>query len=265
MSISGTFAAMTATAQPMAAKPAPASAHGDMTPPANNWTVPPASTGGGYPDAQAEQVQMSGRGIQLDIGHRWGHRATAAIRNARKPFVTQGGAQEASAAAHGDSTAGYYQGHMYDPGPQQFAGSRYEVVPSNVRAIPSFAARTVIHGRPGGQHVDGTGGDWAPTGFPTGEAGRFAIARYSSPTLGAMYSKNALRGVLPNTISTPYNQPGLVGAAGTKSSGIPSNQRFLGSVFTTPALFRSPASMSDAMIAAAPPTEILSDTMGVGM
>lgn len=262
MGISGTFAAMTATSQPMAAKPAPVSRHGEMTQPDDNWSAPPASTGAGYPGAEGVYPQMTGRGIELDIGHRWGHGATPAVRRSRIPFRDQGAAQEASAAAHGDSTAGYYQGHMYDPGPQQFAGSRYEVMPSNVRAIPSFGARTVIHGRPGGQHVDGQGGEWAPTGFPTGEAGRFAVARYSSPALGAMYSKNSLRGVLPNMISTPYNQPALVGAAGTKASGIASNARYLAVPFTTPSLFRSPASESDGIIAAAPAVDTIGPVMG---
>jgi hypothetical protein len=227
MPISGTFAAMTGTAQPMAAKPAPADRHGQRQQPDNAWSAPADATGGGYPDAQAEQVQMTGRGIRLDVGHERGHTGTAATRNARRPWIGQLAAQEASAAAHGDPMAGYFSGHQYDPQAQQFAGSRYDVVASNVRAIPAFSARTVIHGRPGGQHMDGQGGEFAPTGFPTGEAGRFAIARYSSPTLGAMYSRNTLRGVLPQTVATPYNQPGLTGAAGTKGSGIPSNARFL--------------------------------------
>lgn len=265
MAITGTFAAMTATAQPMAAKPAPVDRHGQMTQPADNWSAPADSTGGGYSDPQAVDPQMTGRGIQLDIGHSRGHDATATIRKARSPFRDVGAAQDASAAAHGDPMAGYYEGHQYEPQPQQFAGSRYEVVPNNVRAIPSFGARTVIHGRVGGEFSDGTGGDFAPTGFPIGEAGRWAVARYSSPALGAMYSKNSLRGVLPQMISTPYNQPALSGAAGTKTAGIPSNARFLGVSFTTPALFRSPTSESDAIIAAAPPTSDTGPVMGVGM
>lgn len=269
MAISGTFAAMTATAQPMAAKPAPVARHGQMTQPRDNWSAPAAGTGAGYSDPQPVDPQMTGRGIRLDIGHERGHQGTASTRNARRPYTGRGAqlrAQEAAAGAHGDPMAGYYQGHQYDPQPQQTAGARYEVMPSNVRAIPSFKARTVIHGRPGGQFSDGDGGgDWAPTGFPTGEAGRFAIARYSSPTLGAMYSKNALRGVLPQTVATPYNQPALSGPAGTRTSGIPSNARFLAKPFTTPALFRSPASESDQIIAATPPPSPFGAVLGVGM
>lgn len=268
MAISGTFAAMTGTSQPMAAKPGPNNRHGEMTQPDNAWSAPAATTGGGYPEPAAEDVQMTGRGIRLDIGHERGHGGTAATRNARRPYTgpkAQGAAQDASAAAHGDPMAGYFNGHQYDPQSQQFAGSRYEVQPSNVRAIPSFGARTVIHGRPGGQFSDGQGGEFAPTGFPTGEAGRFAIARYSSPTIGAMYSKNTLRGVLPQMISTPYNQPALVGAAGTKTAGIASNARFLAVPFTTPQLFRSPASESDQIIAGAAPVNPVSDVMGVGL
>lgn len=268
MAISGTFAAMTAQRQPMAAKPAPAQRHGQMQQPDNNWSAPPAGTGAGYPDPQAVDPQMTGRGIRLDVGHERGHEGTASTRYARRPYAGAGSqlaAQTASAAAHGDPMAGYYQGHQYDPMPQQTAGARYDVMPSNVRAIPSFSAHTVIHGRPGGQFSAGSGGDFAPTGFPTGEAGRFAIARYSSPTLGAMYSKNSLRGVLPQTVATPYNQPALSGPAGTKASGIPSNARFLLKGFTTPALFRSPASESDQIIASTPPADAIGPVMGVGM
>jgi hypothetical protein len=263
--ISGTFAAMTAQSQPMAAKPAPANRHGQMTQPDDNWSAPAAQTGAGYPDPQPVDPQMTGRGIRYDVGHERGHGATASVRRARSPFVTQDGAQAASAVAHGDPMGGYWNGHQYDAPPQQFAGSRYEVLPQNVRAIPSFKARTIWHSRAGGQFSEGTGGgDVAPTGFPIGEAGRFAVARYSSPALGAMYSRNPLRGVLPQMISTPYNQPGLSGAAGTKASGIPSNARFLAKPFTTPALFRSPASESDGIIAAAPATPDIGPVMGVG-
>lgn len=269
MPITGNFAAMTATRQPMAAKPAPAARHGQMQQPDNNWSAPPASTGGGYPEPAPETVDMAARGIRLDIGHERGHAGTAATRNARRPYTgsnSQLAAQEASAAAHSDPMAGYYDGHQYAPMPQQTAGAAYQVLPNNVGAIPAFGARTVIHGRPGGQHMDGAaGGEWAPTGFPLGEKGRWAVARYSSPTLGAMYSSNALRGVLPQTVATPYNQPALSGPAGTKAAGIPSNTRFLGKLATTPALFRSPPSESDAIIAATPPAAGYGPTMGVGM
>lgn len=267
MGISGTFAAMTAAVQPMAAKPAPADRHGQMTQPDNNWSPAPDSTGGGYGDPQPVDPQMTGRGIRLDIGHEAGHQGTAAVRNARRPYVGQGAAQDASAAAHADPLGGYFQGHQYDPMPQQFAGSAYEVLPQNVRAIPSFSARTIWHSRPGGQFSDGTpGGDVAPTGFPTGDPGRWAVARYTSPTLGAMYSKNTLRGVLPQTVATPYNQPALTGPAGTKASGIPSNARYLGKYVTTPRLFRSPTSESDSIIAgAAPISTAANPVMGVGM
>lgn len=267
MAISGTFAAMTAVKQPMAAKPAPAGRHGDMTQPRDNWSPAPDSTGGGYGDPAPVDPQMIGRGIRLDVGHEAGHGASTAVRTARRPYTHQGAAQEASAAAHGDVMTGYWQGHQYDPQPQQFAGSAYTVARQNDMAIPSFSARTIWHSRPGGQFSDGpAGGPVAPTGFPLGDPGRWAGARYSSPALGAMYSSNALRGVLPQMVATPYNQPGLVGPAGTKASGIPSNARYLGIPFTRPALFRSPQSESDRIIAATPPADSSSDpVMGVGM
>lgn len=267
MGISGTFASMTSQKQPMAAKPAPAARHGEMQQPDDNWSAPPAGTGGGYGDPAPVDPSMTGRGIRLDIGHEAGHQATAVVRNARRPYIRQGAAQDAAAAAHGDVLTGYYQGHQYDPQPMQFAGSAYSVSRQNTDAIPSFSARTIWHSRPGGQFSDGPGGgDVAPTGFPLGDAGRWAGARYSSPALGAMYSSNALRGVLPQMVATPYNQPALSGPAGTKASGIASNARFLGRSFTTPQLFRSPTSESDAIIAAAPPVSTdANPVMGVGM
>jgi len=272
MAISGTFSAMTAQQQPMAAKPAPAPAHGDQSPDATDWSPGPAGTGGGYPDpAGGADALMTARGIRLDIGHEAGHQGTTATRYARRPWSgprAQDAAQEASAAAHSDPMAGYYQGHQYDPRPEQTAGAAYTVTGQNTNAIPTFGARTVIHGRPGGQFSDttgGAGGEFGPTGFPIGEQGRWATAHYSSPALGAMYSSNALRGVLPRTVATPVNQPGLVGPAGTRSSGIPSNARFLGVPFTTPALFRAPASESDQMIAAAAPAAAYGPVLGVGL
>lgn len=267
MGISGTFAAMTAQKQPMAAKPAPVARHGEMQQPDNDWSPAPDSTGGGYGEPDPVTPGMTGRGIRLDVGHEAGHQGSAAVRNARRPYTHQGAAQDASAAAHGDVMTGYWQGHQYDPQPQQFAGSAYTVARQNDMAIPSFSARTIWHSRPGGQFSDGAGGgDVAPTGFPIGDPGRWASARYSSPALGAMYSTNALRGVLPQMIATPYNQPALVGPAGTKSSGIPSNARYIAKPFTTPQIFRSPASESDRIIASAPPVDTSADpVMGVGM
>lgn len=275
--ISGTFAAMTATAQPMAAKPQPNDRHGQRQQPDNNWSAPPDTTGGGYDTPVPVDPQMTGRGIVMDLGHSKGHQGTGAVRNARRPFasswllrgrgdawkVEEGAAQDAAAAAHGDTSAGYFKGHQYAAPPAQFAGSAYTVSGNNVKRIPGTTARQVSHSRAGGQFSEGGSGEFAPTGFPIGESGRWASAHYSSPTLGAMYSKNSLRGVLPQTIATPYNQPALTGAAG-QNSGIPSNQRFLGKVWRTPALFRSPPSQSDAIIAGAAPVPEIGPVMGVG-
>lgn len=282
MTISGSFTALAAQRQPMAAAPPPNVRHGQKSQPDNAWSTPPASAGGGAPWAAAEVPQMSARGIVLDMGHRWGHGGTIATRKARRPFtaarllgrridapyVEQSAAQETAANAHGDTSAGYFGGHQYDPMPQQFAGSSYEVLGNNVQAIPSTGARTIAKSRLGGGFVDGSGGDFAPTGFHIGIGGpgqrRWAQARYSSPTLGAMYSRNSLRGILPQTIAVPVNQPALTGGqAGDNNSGIGSNARFLGKQFTLPQLFRSPPSESDQLMATSSPSTGGS-TMGVG-
>jgi hypothetical protein len=266
MGITGAFTAAAATRQPMAGQPPPNPRHGQMTQPRNNWSAPPASTGGGYPDAQAVTPQMDARGLVMDLGHRWGHHGPPANAAARVPFTVNrdsgqrvdgswramNAAQEASALAHSDTSAGYYQGHMYAPMPAQFAGSSYEVREQSAMVAPGTGVRTGMHGRLGGGFTDGDGsGEFRPTGFNLGERGRFAVARYSSPTLGAMYSKNSLRGVLPQVVQVPVDQPAIVGDAG-QNSGIPPNRRFLAPSFTMPQLFRSPPSVSDRMIAAGP-------------
>lgn len=277
MAISGNFSSQAATRQPMAAKPAPNSRHGQMTQPDDNWSAGTSGNGQGAPWAETVIPQMQGRGLMLDLGHRWGHRGSPTTAKARRPFVASrllgkrvdapwvetGAAQDAAASAHGDSTTGYYQTHAYAPMPADFAGQSQSVSGQNAFVAPGMGARSVIHGRLGGTFLDGEGGTFAPTGFNKGVPGRWAVAHYSSPTLGAMYSKNTLRGVLPQKISTPYDQPALIGDAG-QNSGIAPNRRFLLKSFTTPQLFRSPASMSDAMIAAAPPMPTTGPTMGVG-
>lgn len=274
MAISGSLMNGAATRQPMQAKPAPVERHGQKQVPDTAWSAPPAGMGSGAPWAEAEVLQMTGRGLVLDLGHGRGHEATPAVRRARIPYVVghalvprvdataqaEGAAQDAAAAAHGDCPSGYYKGHQYAPMPQTFAGESYVVERQNTGAIPATGARAAIHGRPGGQHVDGSAGEFAPTGFPIGEAGRWARANYSSPTLGAMYSRNSLRGVLPQTHTVPTAQPAL---SGPRESGIPANSRFVLPRFTTPSLFRSPPSESDRLMAGQS-ADAGGSTMGVG-
>ena len=275
MAISGSFMRTKATVQPMSAKPAPNNRHGQMTQPDNNWSAPPANVGGGAPWAEPVVPEMSARGIQTDSAHQYGHGATGVIRWARRPFLvskrlgatevdaqydTQGSAQDASAKAHGDLMTRNLNGHHYDPVLQKFAGEEYTVDQGVVDEPTYVGARTAIHGTPGGQFLDGTGGEFRVTGARRSIPRRWAQARYSSPTLGAMYSKNTLRGILPQTATVPVTTPGL---RGITDSGIPSNTRFLGKTFTTPALFRSPPSESEQQMANSSVTPT-GDTMGVG-
>lgn len=276
MAISGSFMAGAATLQPMAQQPPPNNRHGQKTQPDNSWSAPPASTGMGYPDAQPVDPQMQARGIVLDLGHQWGHEGTRVTRNSRRPwtvgrslgglrpdaqYVEQGAAQEASAAAHGDRASAYLQGHQYSPWGHPFSGETYGVDRAEGQQAPAISGRVIAktngHGFPEGP-VDAM---YAPTGFRIGVSRRWAQARYSSPTLGAMYSRNTLRGVLGQKISVPVNQPAL---SGVRDSGIASNARFLAPFTTVPKLFRSPPSQSDQAMAANAPDPTVSNAMGVG-
>jgi hypothetical protein len=122
-----------------------------------------------------------------------------------------------------------------------------------------ISGKAIVKGQPGGMFSDGPAGEFAPTGFRFGVSRRWASRDYTSPALGAMYSKNSLRGVLPQVVAVPYNQPALTGVT---DSGIGSNARFLGRTFTLPQLWQAPRSESDVLTAAQaqPPTSPVIDT-----
>lgn len=233
--------------------------HGEKKFPDSNWSAPPApmsaviSTG----DVDTDQVEiaMEGRGVQLDLGHRWGHAGTPKTRVARAPFRTQGAAQDASAAAHGDKSAAGYSS-TYNPNPIPFAGERYGVDWAPGREGVARGARAIIHDRLGGQHVDGSGGTFQSTGYRLGVSRRWAGAFYRSPNLGAMYSAHTPRGVLPQTISTGTPQPAPGGAIYNSGLGSQERQR-TADRFTIPRLFRLPPSWSDQVIAEQPTGEAM--------
>lgn len=271
---SGAFMSGHAVAQPMASNPEPAKRHGEKVRPDNDWSAPPSPNGGGYPGAEEVTPAMAARGINRDFGHQWGHGGTEKTRNARRSrFVSkllglstnaqniiEGADADAAAAAHGDKTAAYIPRHVYDPSPDDFMGESY-VVDSAVGGEAVAISGRVIAKTNQGWFVDGPLHTmYQPTGFRRGMSRRYAVAHYSSPTLGAMYSKNTLRGVLPQMIATPYNQPANYGI---NASGIASNQRAARVNFATPTLFRSPPSESDLMEVAA--SNIVGNVMGMGM
>lgn len=262
---SGAFLSGNAQVQPMPSNPPPAKRHGEMKRPDDNWSTPPASVGAGYMFAEKVEPQMTASGIMDDFGHQWGHEGTAKTRNARRArfvdkllgrdtdaqTVIQTRAQNASALGHGDKTSQYFPSQVYDPRSHAFAGESYVVDFGAGEAGDAVAlSGRVITKTNGGEHMDGPrDAMYKAVGFRRGIDRRYAIARYSSPTIGAMYSKNTLRGVLPNTVAVPTNQPAST-PWNPSVSGIASQQRYKLPAFTTPALFRTPPSESDTMIAA---------------
>jgi hypothetical protein len=260
----------TGTGQPMAPKPAPVARHGADRGPVSAWTTPPAGTGQGFSDPQPVDIGMQARGLQRDLSWGWGHQGTdttaAALAPANghlsTPEHARDVAQARSSAAHGDRRTMRYVDHQYNPQPQEGAGYAQGVDRADGRPGPTVSANAALHDRPGGQFSSGASGQFGPTGFRLGVSRRWASRDYSSPALGAMYSKNSLRGILPQIVATPHNQPAL---AGPMESGIGSNARFLSPRFTLPALFTVPRSASDVLMAAAPAPPVFSPVLSTGM
>jgi hypothetical protein len=260
----------TGQGQPMAAKPPPVTRHGADKGPTSAWTVPPAGTGAGYPDPQGVDIGMQARGLQRDLSWHYGHRGTdttaLALAPANGAFTTwehaRNVAQQRSGSAHGDRRTMRFVDHQYNPQPQEGEGYTQGVDKADGKTGPTMSANAALHDRPGGQFSTGASGQFGPTGFRLGVSRRWAGRGYSSPALGAMYSKNSLRGILPQIVATPHNQPAL---AGPMESGIGSNARFLQPRFTMPALFTVPRSASDVLMAAAPPPPVFSPVLSTGM
>jgi hypothetical protein len=260
----------TGQGRPMAPKPPPVTRHGDDKGPTSAWTTPPAGTGQGYSDPQAVDIGMQARGLQRDLSWAYGHRGTDTTGRALAPANgawntwehSRNVAQESSAAAHGDTRTMRLTDHQYNPQPQEGAGYAQGVDRADGKPGPTMSAQAALHDRPGGQFSTGAQGQFGPTGFRLGISRRWASRNYSSPALGAMYSKNSLRGILPQIVATPHNQPPL---AGPMESGIGSNARFLARTFTLPSLFTVPRSQSDVLMAAQPAPPQYTAVLGTGM
>lgn len=238
-------------------QPDPDKRHATKSQPDNHWSAPPADPAqvpGDYTNQATPP--MTGRGIVLDLGHRFGHEGTAVTAHARAPFIgptSQGAAQDAAANAHGDSTSAYFTPHAYAPIAKPFAGESYSVDRADGAAGVPHSGRTIAKAA-GGWFVDGPREDsYAPTGYRLGVTRRWAERKYSSPLLGAQWSSNALRGVIPQTVAVPVNQ---APSGQIKNSGLGSQQRQLLRTFTIPALFRNPPSASDQQVAAQPVGQI---------
>ena len=104
------------------------------------------------------------------------------------------------------------------------------------------------------------------TGLPTSWNGRPQIVSAGVGDSPRSSYRNPLRGVLPQIVAVPHNQPPL---AGVMESGIASNTRALLGSFTWPAIFNSPPSVSDQLTAAYQPNVVApgayDPVMGSGM
>ena len=260
----------TGQSQPMAPKPALSPVHNADTGPETAWTPPPAGTGQGFSDPQPVNPGMTARGIARQPAFAYGHKGTARTRQSMAPangaLDGQYGARDVmqarAAYAHGDLATALLQTHQYNFSPQVEAGEGQGVDIASGLPGPTLDAQAVLHGSPGGQFSDGASGQFGPKGFRIGRVRRWAHRAYASPALGAMYSKNSLRGILPQTVATPYNQRAL---AGPMESGIESNNRFLGQQFTMPSLFTIPRSQSDLLMAGQAPQTPAQPIIGTGV
>ena len=245
--------AFTGTNQPVAPKPPVDAAHAVLPAAPTAWTPPPEGTGQGYSDPQPVDPQMAARGINRQPAYAYGHQGTAVTAAAQAPVMSRHATRESArnlgqmmaAAAHGDLRTALLQTHQYNPPAPEEAGEGQGVDRATGLAGPKFGVRGIIHSKAGGIFSDGDTGQVGPVGFREGIVRRWAYRRYTSPALGAMHSAEPLRGVLPNWVATPHNQPGL---PGPRNSGIPSNQRFLAPSFTLPQLWTQPRSESDVLM-----------------
>lgn len=266
------YGAYTYTGQgrPMAAKPALSPVHNADTGPVTAWTPPPAGTGQGFSDPQPVTPDMTARGIQRQPAWSYGHRGTPRTAQSMAPangaldgqYGVRDVMQARAAYAHGDLATALLQTHQHNYSPQVEAGEGQGVDIASGLPGPTQSAQSVLHGSPGGQFSNGATGDFGPKGFRIGRVRRWAHRAYASPALGAMYSRNSLRGILPQTVATPYNQRAL---AGPMESGIESNSRFLGRQFTLPSMFTQPRSASDLAMAAQVPQGAQQPIIGTGV
>lgn len=237
----------------------------------SRYTDMPSSMGNGYaPSGQASSLPLGPAG--LPNGYTGGspaslhpagrdinavnHAATAVTRRGMaidwSDTNTKGHCydqQGRMGAAHADMSTARIAGHEYSPIQGDFAGQRVhaDIAPIIPHSGP-ISGRTIAKSQNGGEFVDGPKDDFVATFFDKAGAGRsrrMMVPSYSSPAIGAYYSRHTLRGVLPNTIQTPYPQLGIAGGATNKNAGIPPNARNLPLSFTVPQLFRMPVNMSD--------------------
>lgn len=189
------------------------------------------------------------------------HAGTAIIRKGLGAPAMSGGAYDslgwtadlnrAAAGAHANMRTARIPGHEYSPLQAEMLGEAYGEDMQPVKGYgTAISGRAIVKGTIGGSFTDGTDqAEYTPTYADKVRASkdrRWAYAKYSSEaTLVGGNSAHTLRGVLPNTIATPYPQPSISGGITNKNNVPPPNARFLGIPFTVPQLFRLPVPMSD--------------------
>lgn len=246
------------------------------------------SAGNGYwPGSQTSPVGRGGTSIPTPMGGTqvqggfnglrpaWfpvNHGAVAATRGAFAAQFHDGLSNYANARnwqgradtarAHSDTQTARVTGANYRAQSRAFAGEVQEQDREPILGYSApFTGRMLAKNHNDG-FMDGSDTVEYQTTVRTGgtHARNWFTADYASPTIGAMYSRNPLRGVLPNTVATPFPQQGLTGY---KLAGIAPNQRQLLKRFVTPTLFRTPPSEA-ATIAVVNDGGVASNTIGMG-
>lgn len=183
------------------------------------------------------------------------------LSNYANPRAWQG--RRDTSTAHGDIMTTRVTGHQARSMPAPVHGEMPDPrdMPETKGYSTAFTGRMLAKNHNDG-FMDGSASEEYVTTYHTGgtHVRQWFRFPYSSPTLGAMYSKNTLRGVLPNTVATPYPQPALTGY---KLGGMAPNSRQLLTRFTTPTLFRMPPSEA-ATIAVVNDGGTPSNTVGMG-
>lgn len=246
---------------------APGYRPGSQTSPIARGVTNRQSVGGGRVAASGNPNHVAWFPVQ--------HAATAAVRGAYTADFTDGhsggnpraiGALGA-AKAHADRATARLTGASYRTNPSMVAGEGPDPrdMPETIGHGATFTGRMLAQVNNDGFLV---GPDTPPGGefrteYHTGgtHSRQWYRMRYSSPALGAQYSSNALRGVLPNTIASSFPQSGTYGY---KGSNIPPNSRPVFPRFVTPTMFRMPPSERDT-IAATNDGAIFGPTMGLGI
>lgn len=239
MAISGSFVqkslAQVRELQPTTPPAPPNERHSTRTEPDSAWNPQPASVGSGLPAEYQDDVNLGivSKGITREIGNFRSH--------------------DTDNRNHGSKTAQYIWPQAYSPYNETPSTTYHTVDDSQQEGAPISSARSLARSRNSfSTPVVDSNENLQVQGAKNGDGGRVFVSHYSSlTTLGAMYSKNTLRGIVPQEAAVPVATPGLDGIRG---SGIPGNSPMRAKLFATPQLNRTPPSMSETIMAEAPAT-----------